>query len=507
MNALRSNKSLLRAVCLLLAALFVFASCGNDAAVDELTQPEEETTAYEPPAGAISVPYTKLDSLNPFMMESLVNASLVSLVYDSLFMLDGGFMPVPLIAADYTMTGAELHVQLDDSLVFSDASSLTAADVAYSFEKAKESPLWKESLSSVVSCAPAGSFAVDFTLRSADVNAVNLLTFPVVRDGTAEDDTVMPIGSGRYYYTVEDGRALLRCNLRYGGGVPRIGSVRLREVTESATLMHILNIGGIDCFYTDLSDGVAKRSYAGSNEVYLNELVFLGMNHANMNLANAEFRKALSLSVSRSAVAANAFVSHARAASTPFNTSWEMLSGFAEAGSGDADLSAADALLAGLGSGAGRSETHLLMLVNEEADAFVKSAANLIVEELSYVNVTVDLQTLSAGAFRLALMQGEFDLYIGDIKLTKNMDLSPFFSAYGAARWGIDLDAMSLDETYFDYKSGAKELSTFLDAFAEVMPFIPLVYRNGQFCYSRVIRSAIQSTEDRLFYNVEEWVV
>ncbi len=39
------------------------------------------------------------------------------------------------------------------------------------------------------------------------------------------------------------------------------------------------------------------------------------------------------------------------------------------------------------------------------------------------------------------------------------------------------------------------------------MPFIPLVYRNGQFCYSRVIRSAIQSTEDRLFYNVEEWVV
>ena len=507
MNALRCHNRFLQILCLVLAGLFILSACGKETPVDELTQPEETTAATEVPAGAISAPYTLLDAMNPFYMETLVNASLISLLFDPLFTLDSGFMPVPLTATSSENNGTALTVQLEDSLVFSDASPLTAADVVYSFEKAVGSPLYGESLKSIVSCAATGVSTVEFTLNSPDVNAVNLLTFPIVKAGTAETSTEVPIGAGRYVFVREDGRALLRANLRYAGGVPKIGTVRLREITESATLMHILNVGGIDCFYTDLSDGVAKRSYAGSNEVYLNELVFLGVNHMNGDLKNAEFRKAVSLSLSRSAIAANAFVSHARAALTPFNTSWELLSSLPAAGSTEADPAAADALLSRLGSGVGGVETRLTMLVSADADAFVKTAAGLIAEELSYVNITLDVLYPNADLFKQMLREGKFDLYLGQIRLTKNMDLSPFFSEYGAARYGMDLDAMDLDETYFEYKSGGRELETFLNSFAELMPFIPLCYRNGQFCYSRVIRSAIQSTEDRLFYNVEEWLV
>ena len=160
-----------------------------------------------------------------------------------------------------------------------------------------------------------------------------------------------------------------------------------------------------------------------------------------------------------------------------------------------------------LGAGMGRNEVFLRLLVNEEADAFLKSAANLIVEELSYVNITVELTVKPAAEYRAALQSGDFDLYLGDIRLTKNMDLSPFFTPDGAASWGIDLDGSDLPALWADYQSGAKELDVFLNRFNELMPFIPLVYRNGQFCYSRVIRSAIQSTEDRLYYNIEEWLV
>lgn len=507
LNAARWNQSILRALCLLLAAVLLLSSCAGGEPQEELREATETTTEFQPPTGAIAVPYTKLDALNPFFMESLVNASLVSLLYDPLFTLDGGFMPQPLIAKDFTANGAALDVRLRDTLTFSDGSPLSAADVVYSFEKAKEAPLYRESLKNFTACAEQSGYAVQFTLETPDVNAVNLLTFPIVKAGTAEAPETPPTGAGRYSYQVEDGRPLLRCNLRYGPVTPMIGSVRLREVTESATLMHILNVGGIDCFYTDLSDGVAKRSYAGSNEVYLNELVFLGVNHYGVYLKNAEFRRALSLALSRSAIVGNAFVNHARAAFTPFNTSWEVLSAYQTAETPDGDPNGADALLGKVGAGMGRNPVFLRLLVNEEADAFLKSAANLIVEELSYVNITVELTEKPAAEYRAALQSGDFDLYLGDIRLTKNMDLSPFFTPDGAASWGINLEGSDLPALWADYQSGAKELDVFLNRFNELMPFIPLVYRNGQFCYSRVIRSAIQSTEDRLYYNIEEWLV
>jgi len=506
LNALFSRKiKIIVALCLAAAALFL-SCCAKEPVPEETTGAPETETVMEIPDGSITVPYTELDSLNPFYCDSLLNFSLISLVYDPLFYLDVGFTPVKCIAADYSQSEQSVRVDIDDSLVFSDSSFLTAQDVVYSFERAKNAPLYKEGLKNIISCEAEGSYTVLFTLKNPDVNALNLLTFPVVERGTADGEEQIPVGSGCYKFERDELRLYLEFNLRHAGGIPEIGTVRLREVNESATLMHLLNTGMIDCFYSDMSDGVAKRSYSGTTEIYLNNLVFLGVNHSSRKLSSADLRKAISLALSRVAIAQNAFVSHATAAIYPFNSSWDMLSGAGEPrfSQPESDINASLSLLQSLSLGTPET-TLYLKLICEDENSFIKNAAQLVAEQLSLVNISVTVEYLTSRDFNTALSEGEYDLYINEIKLTKNMDLSEFFTSSGQASKGIDLDNTDVDESYFSYVQGSEELSGFLTDFDNSMPFIPLVYRNGQLCYSRSIKSVIEAAEDRLFMNVADW--
>ncbi len=508
MNAFFYRNKIRAGVCLLLAALLLFCACRRGPVTEETTAAPEATTEAPLPEGSITVPYTELDSLNPFFTETLINFSLISLAYDGLFYLDGGFMPVACLAKEYAAVEQTVKVTLADSLVFSDASPLTSADVVYSFLKAKESPLYAESLQNITDCEADGSYSVSFALESPDVNAVNLLTFPVVKTGTAETAEDIPVGCGCYRYERDELRLYLTYNLRHAGGIPAIGTVRLRDVNTSSTLMHLLNTGAVDCFFTDLADGSAKRSYSGVNEIYLNNLVFLGVNAESPMLGMADLRKAVSLAISRVALAENAFVSHARAAVFPVNSSWDALADVPDPVNAkyEADVNAADAVLSALQAGSEGETLHYTLLV-ENTNAFLRAAAQQLAEQLAQVNMEITVNELSARGFQAALQAGEYDFYLAEIKLTKNMDLWPFFTPGGAAARGIDFTALTVVDTYRQYRAGQTELGAFLAAFDDSLPFIPLVYRNGQFCYSRSIKSGVTATEDRLYMNVAEWVI
>lgn len=511
MKASTSVNKRFRALCLILAAALLAASltgCRKKPAEPEMTETAPQVTEPQIPAGNITIPYTELDSLNPFYIDTVLNFSLISLVYDSLFYLDGGFMPTPLIAREADAKDLTVRVRLDDALIFSDATPLTSADVVYSFVKAKGAPLYAETLNNVADCEADGAHAVVFTLEEADVNALNTLTFPIVKNGTAEDPEIQPVGSGFYTYKKDALRIYLEYNLRHAGGIPEIGTIRLREVSESATLMHLLNTGAIDCFYADMADGIAKRSYSGASEVYLNNLVFLGVNQGSALLGNADIRKAVSLAVSRISLCENAFQSHARASLTPVNPAWDALKDIPDPENAkfEADLGAADALMATMALGQD-GENLFYTLIVQDGSTPMLTAANLIAEQLKLIKIELAVQVLDEEDFAATLAAGEYDFYLSEIKLTKNMDLSPFLIPGGAADWGMDFENLDIGDLYIKYLAGELPLEQFLAAFDETMPFIPLLYRNGQLCYSAAIKSGVTATEDRQFMNIAAWKV
>ena len=136
-----------KTVALLLAGAMLFLSavgCGKQAE-PETTVPEAVTQPAVP-AGNITVPYTSLDSLNPFFCTSLLNSSLLPLVFRSLYQLSVGFSAERDLAVAETVTPAAVQVTLPDTVTFSDGVAVTAADVAYSFTLAKNAPLYRDAL-------------------------------------------------------------------------------------------------------------------------------------------------------------------------------------------------------------------------------------------------------------------------------------------------------------------------------------------------------------------------
>lgn len=490
-----------------LAAAFLSSCKARLPSAEQTTAAAELSSESTVPAGVLTVPYTALDSLNPFVTGSLLNSSLTSLIFRSLYVTDAGFMPVADLAKTGSVQGKTVTVTLTDGIYFSDGTELTAADVIYSFTKAKPSTVYAQSLKNIEDCVSAGRYDLTFTLTSADVNVLSVLTFPIAKNGTAEDSASLPVGTGRYMYQKGELRTNLVYNPRYGGDIPKIGTIRLYNVTVTESLMHLLDIGEIDCFFTDLSEGSAKRTYSSVSEVYLNDLVFIGVNSAEFPLNTADMRKALSMACNRQHIVENAFMNHARITEIPLNTAWTNVINSKEQiyTATDSDAVAANALLKTLGYGTDGNPL-TLKLIYTDTGSFTRNTASLLAESFKKVNITLELAKLEKDAYETALANGEYDLYLGEVKLTKNMDLGCFFAEDGSVSYGIAAEA-TVRTKYFEYQSGSESLDAFIRSFNESVPFVPLCFRNGQFCYARTVGGTVEVTEDNIFRTIDKWKI
>ncbi|MBE6789798.1 MAG: hypothetical protein E7535_01240 [Ruminococcaceae bacterium] len=503
---MKGSVSVKRCFILFLSLLMIFslASCGGTS--EETTAPMEEEPEIEIPGGSLSVPYVSSDPLNPYFCESVANNALTSLVYRYLYRLDTSFTPVKDLAKTESLTGLSLKVYIVPDLVFSDGSLLSAEDVCYSFMCAKSSRLYSGLLGGISSCEAEGSDCVVFSLKEEDINVLNCLIFPIVKNGTAASAELLPVGNGFYQFSQDGIRLSLKANLRYWGALPEIGTVRLTDIEGNTAPENLVATTELDFFYTDLSDSNVSTVNCAGTGVYLNNLVYLGINHNNVNLGLFSFRQALSYAIDRQSVAENAFRGYARGAAVPFNTSW---SGYTSCLSSSslsftAQPEKTQTLLSERGFGADGTAFSLRLLCGENS-AFIRSTANEIAASLKPFNIDVAVSFLDSDSLERAVRAGEYDMYIAEIKLPDNMELSAFFSPTGAASWGMRFDVMNCDEAYFRYKKGEISLDDFIAAFNAEMPFIPLVYRNGRFLYTRDVTSALSASEDFFYSDINKW--
>ena len=127
-------------------------------------------------------------------------------------------------------------------------------------------------------------------------------------------------------------------------------------------------------------------------------------------------------------------------------------------------------------------------------------------KSLESIGINVELQEKEYSEYIESLRKGEFDLYIGEIKLSPNMSLSPFFSENGSASYGIDTKSVTA-KAYYDFAKGAIDISTFVQIFDGALPFIPLCYRDGMAYYSRELSYEGTVNEYEPFGNVYSWEV
>jgi len=501
--------------------VFVFAAltlnaCGGGSVNTQTTEP---TTIKASPGSTkvtLKLPYCQNDTLDPFKAKSILNQQISSLLYDSLFIVDSEYKPVGQIAKNAVLDGLTLTVTLVNGLKFSDGSEISADDVVYSFEKARDSLNYSARLSEIKSAAGSGSTVV-FTLLSLNPYEVSNLIFPIVKSGTVPekadkakvDET--PVGSGRYTLVDKNGSLGLKVNAsRLGEFSAKIGNIDLVNVTDSSAMQYSLEIGEFNFMFDDLSSGSYRRINATTAEVTLNNMVYIAFNKSNTVLTNTLIRQAINMIINKDQIASSAFQGHAVKTTTPFNPEWGELKGLS-LNTENLPKSASQALKdAGFGkinsSGTrynnGR-KMEFTLIVNKE-NAFKCAAADLIKDELRNSNISVTVSKLPEKEYADAVKRGKYDMYIGEMRLTPGMSLNPILKKGGSVSYGIDTSAAA-SAAYAQFLSGTIDLNRFIEIFNANLPFIPLCYRRGIAACSRSILTPLESSAEDVYFSIDTW--
>lgn len=498
------NKKILRALCLLLSALMLLCSCASKTEEEEAGNNTYEDKA-QPQTVKISLPYCPGDSLNPFYSTGKENSALAFLFCQPLFEIRSDYSAEAALAESYETHEFDITVKIRTAY-FSDSSAVTPSDAVYSFDLAKKSPAYSERLSNIKSAAVSGEYVV-FSLDAVNELSVNALCFPIVKRGTAETADDVPIGSG--VFVLGDGD-VMTIN-RNSQVISKINTVELFRVNKSEYITNELEVGNFNYLLEELSDGAYKGITAQNKTVTLNNLVYLGMNHSYGALASSAVRTAVYNAIDRETICASAFQGYCKAAQSPFNPELYLLKNV-NLPNAKGDKTKSESILQKMGYTAynenmlrtnGDNVLEFSLLVNN-SNGFRTVLAQKISEELRHVGIKVNVEAVSNEEYVSRLASGSFQMYLGEIKLTESMDLSPFFDS--RAGMGID-KSIAFSGVYESYKKGEVNFETMLEGFYDDMMIVPLCYRSGIAAYSSVYIPDFSYAPYNIYGNIENWEV
>ncbi|WP_343252358.1 ABC transporter substrate-binding protein [Ligaoa zhengdingensis] len=501
------------ALLLALAALFC-SGCmplePPNASQDEPQQSQpQEPTESAPAFDRLKIAYNSANPLEPYSASSTMNLNLIPLMYDPLVKLDQNYEVHKVLAEEIRMTGDQCIVTVRSGVTFSDGAPLTADDVVYSAQQVlAPGNSYSGLLSNVKEVAAVDSRTVQFTLNTPDRLFANLLTFPIVAQERPG------VGSGRYVLAGSGENLHLEQNPRwYGGTGGRIKTIELINQLDQDTLIYSLKLGTINYVYSDLADNETATIGSSTQLVPLNNLVYLGVNSTKAVLADARMRKVLDLCLDRAGLAESAYAARALPAYTPFQPN------FSEVQALDLtqpqDLTAAALLMEQLGYSAerkdaegyyvipGRGRFTLRLLVNAENSGRLQIATELQ-RTLREFGIELVIDSKKYEDYQNALAKWDFDLYLAEVKLYDNMDISRMLSPAEKLGFGVT-ENETLLAANAAFRSGAMGMEEFVQEFGRSLPFLPILYRSGTVSFSRGWYFESLATEQDIFYNIENW--
>ena len=495
--------------CLILLTMLILSSCQNDA-VQTVgpVGPAAPKNAGEGENQSIVLNYAASDSMNPYKTKSEANLLLMPLLYEPLISVNENFEAVLKAAQAVDNQGSTCVVTLKEGLVFSDGKALTADDVVYSLTTAKSSgTVFAPRLSNISTVKNDGG-TIKITLKTADPFFHLCLDIPLIPKNSQSQNN--PAGSGPYAFKSENGAVSLVYNEKHTGPVPRIKEIKLTEMPDYETTVRSLDIGSISLFYTDFSEGDISLSNSTFSPVPLNHLVYLGVNSKNEKL-DATVRKAVNLALDRAAVTEKAFLGRALPSTGPFHPSFVSAKAV-QKGSAVKNTEAAVALLEeagytqkddkGIRRTKGGKRLTFQLLVNKD-NAAKQRAAVQIAEALKLAGIQATVVSESMDKYKKRLEDGEYDLYLSEIKLSNHMNLAPLLTPGAPTGYGVHEEDTTL-QNYKSFLKGDKNMEAFITDFEAALPFIPLCYRQGLLAHVQGL-SGLRPSVSSLFENITQW--
>lgn len=504
----------------------------------------------------VRVLFSSKDTLDPYTCVTDQNAVLCHLIYEPLLVLDHAYQIEYRLAKSVTVKDDLCSIELRDAN-FSDGSPVTAADVIFSFEKAKKSNTrFADALKYTSSATKKGEHSLTISLKRKDANFANLLTFPILKSGSDElkdqdNQSLCPIGAGRYVFDNEND--ILTLNKHYFGNTSVIKTIQTVDAPDAESVEQAVKAGMVDYYYTDLSNNIIPKMNGIAADIPQTRMVFLGVNPSNPQLSNSLFRQAISAALDRKTLCSSAYYSKAEPAIGPFPTVWKPAQGYMNIQS-TANVTTATNNIEAAGFTAKNKKGYYLLkngnpitfslLVNSDNDARV-TAAEQIAKSVKAIGIKISVKAVSKSQYFSMLKSKNYDLYLGEVRMEENMDLGGLVALNSAAKLIKNSSETSSDasktssksvstvsktdsvasdgtvsddsvlelqpgeitltttEAYRGYYNGTYSLQDLITAFTAELPVIPVCFRNGLVIYSDRFGAGITPTRSDLFQGIQ----
>ena len=499
-----------RIICLLLSSLVLIGLlCGcapEDASYtptgDGLTWDEDYTgPVYTKPSEegeqSLKLTYYPDRSMNPFLCTDFTNRALFSLLYQSLFCIDRSYRIEPQLCKSYKVSqDMKTYTFYLENATFSDGSALDAGDVAGSLQAAKDSGIYGGRFTHITQIAPSDDGGVMVSLSTPMENLPLLLDIPIIKNSDLQAD--QPRGSGPYYLDGGEAAVLRRktdwwCKAEMVITAPAIA---LTAAQSPAGIRDAFEFEGLSLVCADPgSDRYAD--YRCDYELWdceNNIFLYLACNMDSEVFADPAVRSALVRAIDRDTLAEDFYRGFARSANLPAsplspNYSSVLAAKYAYDG-GEAFTQAV--------SQSGMVGKEIILLVNSD-DSLRVRVAREIGKMLTAGGLKVQLQELPTSKYQESLKFRTNDLYLGQTKLSNNMDLTHFFSSKGSLNYG-KLSDVAMYTLCTEALANHGNYYTLHKSVMDDGRLCPILFRSYAVYATRGLLTGLTPARDNVFY-------
>ena len=388
--------------------------------------------------------------LQPYNCQSLNNRVIFSFLYEPMFAVTDTYELTPILAERYAVTddGRTTTITLRSGVTFHDGSALTAADAAYSVQSAAGSEYYGSRLRFIVSAEAQDDQTLVLTTSEAYECLPLLLDIPIIKSGTADEQS--PPGTGPYQYA---GTKLTRYDGWWQDTEPLVSfdEIALTESTTSADVRDNFEYQTVNMVLTDPNSS-AFAGFHNDYELWNEEttiMQYIGYNMASPVFSNYGLRGAITYAIDRESIVEQTLGGFAAASTLPCSPNsryydvklansfaYDVGSYYDQLASASIEDATGDGVLDVYVPSKGYSvPVEGTMLVCSSSYIRVQ-AANEAARMLNELGFNITVKSMEYTEYKQALLLGEFDLYYGEVRLSPNFDLSPFFGATGTLNYG-----------------------------------------------------------------------
>lgn len=494
-----------------------------DEIISRINGPEEQETAPSDVAvntetaaeqsNTFNIGLVNIDTWNPLLTQSSTVREAMELVYDTLFEVNTKNETVPVLAKDYSVSpdGKTVTVNLKPDVLWHDGGHFDSYDVVYTVNLIMGGgTAYGNLLQDVASCERVGSDSVRFKLHRSVPDFAAVLTFPVIKYKTSMEynSNTAPVGTGpfSFYGKVSTDKYLLVKYGSYHNGAAGIDAVNMIEVPDNEKYRLMFEASEIDIVTDSMVDIIngMPRGNINVTGYTTNKMTYLGYNTASPVLAGAQTRRGISLLIDRDEIVSSVLYSKAKAVAIPINPSSYLYYDTTERFGIDYEDAYSDFESDGWQSqtqgftrtvNGSAQKLAVGLLVNSD-DSVKVNTAEKVKETLERFGVSVTLDKRSGAEYQAKLNAHDFDLFIGEVKLNPNNDLTSLTDAWNyfsysssdvntiIAQSGMTTDVFSRQQLFIQL---CEQLKT-------DMPFTPIYFAEGCVISGNKIKSGIEPT-------------